>query len=89
MDAREEHLLTVHARERERTLGGGPLAWNVCDCTYIIVGIKSQYIFTSTSFQEGPHQKLFIYLLQNEDEGRARVHDILKTSLAFLWEPFF
>ena len=44
------------------------------DCTYIIVGIL-QYIFTTTSFQEGPHQKLFFHLQESEDERRARVNE--------------
>ena len=36
---------------------------------------KSQYIFTTTSFQEGPHHKLFFYLQESEDERRARVDE--------------
>ena len=35
---------------------------------------KSQYIFT-TSFQEGPYQKLFFHLQESEDERRARVDE--------------
>ena len=46
----------------------------IADCTYIIVSfLKSQYIFTTTSFQEVPHQKLFFHLQESEDERRARL----------------
>ena len=38
MDAREERLPTVHARECEWMLGGGLLE-TFANCTYIIVGI--------------------------------------------------
>ena len=40
--------------------------------TYIIVGL---YIFTTTSFQEGPHQILFFHLQESGDERRARVDE--------------
>ena len=63
MDAREECLLTVHVRECEWTLGGGPLERNVCPLyIHYCESSKSLYIFTTTSFQEGPHQNCsFIY----------------------------
>ena len=40
------------------------------DCAYIIVSLLKANIVTTTSFQEGPHQKLFFH--ENEDERRAR-----------------
>ena len=43
---------------------------------YIIVSSsKSQYIFTTMSFHEGPHQKLFFHLQENEHEMRARLDE--------------
>ena len=36
---------------------------------------KSQYIFTTTSFQEGPYQKLFCHLQESVDERRAKVDE--------------
>ena len=36
---------------------------------------KSQYIFTTMSFQEGPHQKLFFHLQESEDERMAKLDE--------------
>ena len=73
MDAREERLLTVHARECEWTLGGGPLKTN--DCTYSIVGILKANTYLLNVIQEGPHQKLFFHLQESEDVRRARMDE--------------
>ena len=69
MDAREECLLTVHARECEWALGGGPLERNVCRLyIHYCESSNSQYI-------EGPHQKLFFHLQESEDRRRARLDE--------------
>ena len=74
MDAREERLLTVHARECEWVLGGVPLERNVCRLyIHYCESSNSQYIFNTMSFQEGPHQKLFFHLQESEDRRRARL----------------
>ena len=41
----------------------------------LTVHSKCHYIFTTTSFQVGPHQKLFFHLQESEDERRARVDE--------------
>ena len=57
-------------------LGGGPLERNVYWLYIHYCGYyKSQYIITTTSFQEGPHQKMFFHLQESEDERRARVDE--------------
>ena len=43
---------------------------------------KSQYIFTTTSFQEGPHYKFFFHLQESEDERRTRVDENIGNDLA-------
>ena len=50
---------------------------------------KSHYIFTTMSFQEGPHQKLFFHLQESEDERRAMVDDIGKDLAHFLMGTIF
>ena len=73
MDATEECLLTVHAREWEWALGSGPLERNVCRLyIHYCESSNSQYIFATTY---GPYQKLFFHLQKSEDQRRARLDD--------------
>ena len=48
--------------------------------TLLLSLLKSQYIFTTTSYQEGPHQKLFFHLQESEDERMARLDDKYRKS---------
>ena len=78
MDAREEHLLTVHARECKWRLGSGPLERNACLLYIHYCGYSNNPIHI---YYNVISKNLFFHLLESEDEMRARLDEKISCSL--------